>query len=139
MHIPFKKTRDGFETQMAVNYFGHALLTHLLIPQLTAGAKELNKNSRIVNVSSCAQKSGQLDYNDMNMEKYYHPGIQYGNSKLAQVLFSNHVDKICNSKNLKIQSHCVHPGVVDTDIFNSVPLFKYMSYIRRLVMKVSLS
>jgi NAD(P)-dependent dehydrogenase (short-subunit alcohol dehydrogenase family) len=139
MYLPFTKTKDGFESHMAVNFLGHALLTHLLIPQLTAGSNDLNTNSRIVNVSSCAHECGKIDYKDFNMEKHYNAGIQYGNSKLAQLLFSNQIDRIFNQKGLKIQSHCVHPGVVDTEIFSSTPIFKYLNHLRRFILKVKWS
>ena len=49
---PFRETKDGYESQFAVNYLGHFLLTHLLIPQLKAAAKSSKVNSRVVNVTS---------------------------------------------------------------------------------------
>lgn len=125
---------------MAVNFLGHALLTHLLIPQLTAGSfKNQGKNTRIVNVSSCANESGEIDYDDFNKSKYYHAGLQYGNSKLAQILFANHLETMCKEKGLKIQIHCAHPGIVDTEIFQTTPLFGSLNFLRRLMFKVNVS
>ena len=67
MSTPYKETKDGFESQMAINYLGHFLLTHLLMPQLKAGALNNDgKNVRIVNVSSCVHRSGGIDYIDFN-------------------------------------------------------------------------
>ncbi|KAL1404210.1 hypothetical protein pipiens_020470, partial [Culex pipiens pipiens] len=65
MCVPYKLTDDGFESHMAINYYGHFLLTHLLLPQLrAAGTPEAR--SRIVNVSSCVNKVGEIDYADIN-------------------------------------------------------------------------
>lgn len=137
MYVPFEKTKDGFESQIAVNFWGHTLLTHLLLPQLIAGSNKTESSfSRIVNVSSCANECGKIDYDDANMEQHYHPGIQYGNSKLAQILFSNHLDKVCRDNGIKLQSNCVHPGVVDTEIFHSVPIFSSLNFVRRFLLKV---
>lgn len=67
MSTPYHETLDGFESQMAVNYLGHFLLTHRLLPQLIAGS-ECNdgKNSRIVNVSSCIHRISEMDYEDFH-------------------------------------------------------------------------
>lgn len=138
LYVPHRKTSDGFESQMAVNFLGHALLTHLLMPQLIAGSKaNQGKNTRIVNVSSCANECGEIDYDDFNADKYYHAGLQYGNSKLAQILFTNHLQKLCNEADLKVQLHCAHPGIVDTDIFKTTPVFGSLNFLRRLILKVT--
>ncbi len=60
---PYVLTKDGFETQFAVNYLGHFLLTHLLLPRLIqAGTK--NRAARMVNLSSIGHTFGwfKLDY-----------------------------------------------------------------------------
>lgn len=67
MNVPYKKTEDGFESQLAVNYLGHFLLTHLLLPQLKAAGTEGCK-SRVVNVSSCVNIYGTINWNDLNFE-----------------------------------------------------------------------
>jgi NAD(P)-dependent dehydrogenase (short-subunit alcohol dehydrogenase family) len=69
MCTPYKETKNGFESQMAVNYLGHFLLTHLLMPQLVAGSKDNDgKNVRIVNVSSCIHKAADIDYDDFHFK-----------------------------------------------------------------------
>ena len=69
MCTPYKITKDGFESQMAINYLGHTLLTHLLMPQLINGSKGNDgRNVRIVNVSSCAHKAAEIDYEDFHCE-----------------------------------------------------------------------
>lgn len=65
MAVPYAVTEDGFESQMAVNYLGHFLLTHLLLPELKAAGTE-EKRSRIVNVSSCVHKLGEINFEDFH-------------------------------------------------------------------------
>lgn len=136
MYTPYRKTKDGFESQMAVNYLGHFLLTHLLTPQLIAGSLSNDgKNARVVNVSSCAHECGKINYRDFHYEMYYHPGIAYGNSKLAQIMFTRRLQEIFMENNWKIQSHAVHPGVVDTELFKNTP-YGSMNWYRQLWFKV---
>jgi NAD(P)-dependent dehydrogenase (short-subunit alcohol dehydrogenase family) len=67
MATPYEETKDGFESQMAINYTGHFLLTHLLLPQLIAGSRNNDgKNVRIVNVSSCAHRITDIDIDDFH-------------------------------------------------------------------------
>lgn len=69
MATPYKKTEDGFEAQMAVNYLGHFLLSHLLFPLLIEGSRNNEgKNVRIVNVSSCIHRIADIDYEDFHCE-----------------------------------------------------------------------
>lgn len=114
MGIPYTPSKEGFEMTMTVNYTGHFLLTHLLMPQLIAGANELGKNSRVVNVSSCAHYAGKINYNDFHNRNYYHGGMAYSDSKFAQVLFTRRLNQLCKENNWKVQSNACHPGVVDT-------------------------
>jgi NAD(P)-dependent dehydrogenase (short-subunit alcohol dehydrogenase family) len=60
---PYSKTKDGFEIQFGTNHLGHFALTGLLIETMkhTAG-------SRIVNISSIAHKSGNIQFDDLNWE-----------------------------------------------------------------------
>lgn len=65
MFAPYKLTEDEFESHLAVNYLGHFLLQHLLLPELIkAGKKE--RKARIVNISSCAHLIGRINYEDIN-------------------------------------------------------------------------
>lgn len=134
MSTPYKLTKDGFESQMAINYLGHFLLTHLLMPQLIAGSNDNDgKNVRIVNVSSCVHRIAKMDYDDFHCEKFYYPGDAYAKSKLAQVLFTKYLEVIFKERNLKVQAHCPHPGIVNTDLFEHssntyIPWFKEVFY-----------
>lgn len=123
---------------MAVNYLGHFLLAHLLMPQLIAGSKNNGgKNARIVSVSSCANEAGSVNYDDFNYETYYHTGLAYADSKLAQTMFTKHLEKHFKENDLKIQSHAAHPGIVNTEIFKH-SLWGSLTWIRQFFFKVSL-
>lgn len=138
MSTPYKETKDGFESQMAINYLGHFLLTHLLMPQLIAASKNNEgKNARIVNVSSCIHKISDMDYDDFHCTKFYYPVDAYAKSKLAQVYFSKYLDKILTEKGINVQVHAVHPGVVNTDLFEHSST-TYVPWFKDLVYKVSM-
>lgn len=67
MATPYRLTVDGFEEQLAVNYLGHFLLAHLLLPVLRAGGTDqAEQRARIVNVSSCVQRIGEIDFEDLH-------------------------------------------------------------------------
>ncbi|EDW73743.1 uncharacterized protein Dwil_GK19530 [Drosophila willistoni] len=132
MFAPFKLTADGYESHFATNFLGHFLLTHLLLPQLRAGGKA-GRNSRIVNVSSCVNLIGRINYKDINGTKHYYPGTAYSQSKLAQILYTRHLQTLLDAENAHVQVNVVHPGIVDTDLFEhsattSVPLFKKLFF-----------
>jgi NAD(P)-dependent dehydrogenase (short-subunit alcohol dehydrogenase family) len=62
---------------------GHFLLTHLLLQKLKESAP-----SRVVNVSSLAHHLGKIHFHNLHGEKFYHSGLAYCNSKLANILFT---------------------------------------------------
>jgi NAD(P)-dependent dehydrogenase (short-subunit alcohol dehydrogenase family) len=137
MEVPFKLTKDGFETQMAVNYIGHFLLSHLLMPQLIAGSKESNRASRIVSVASCSQFAGRIEYDDFNSTKQYQGQMAYFNSKLAQVMFTRHLQKMCIEKSWDVQANSCDPGIVNTGLFATNVFGSFHSF-RKFAMKVLL-
>jgi NAD(P)-dependent dehydrogenase (short-subunit alcohol dehydrogenase family) len=87
MGIPYSVTPDGIESQFAVNYLSHFLLTNLLMPSIL----KAGPGSRVVNVSSNAYGLGGVRYEDPGFEggKVYNPWEAYGQSKCALVLFSH--------------------------------------------------
>ncbi|XP_030375253.1 dehydrogenase/reductase SDR family member on chromosome X [Scaptodrosophila lebanonensis] len=132
MFAPFRLTADGYESHFAINYLGHFLLTHLLLPQLKASGRS-GRNSRIVNVSSCVNLIGRINYKDINGLKYYYPGTAYSQSKLAQILFTRHLQHLLDEQQAPVQVNVVHPGIVDTDLFEhsattSVPFMKKLFF-----------
>jgi NAD(P)-dependent dehydrogenase (short-subunit alcohol dehydrogenase family) len=96
-------TADGFEMTMAVNHFGHFVLTHRLLPVLT---------QRVVHVSSMAHARGGLDLNDLTLQRGFEGYTAYSMSKLANVLFSNELAR----RQTKVTSNSLHPGVINTKL-----------------------
>lgn len=114
MNTTYGKTVDGFEQQFGVNHLGHFLLTYLLIPTLKESAP-----ARVVNVSSTAHKmmpyAIETIYHDINMEKNYTGWESYSRSKLANIIFSNGLDRRLNSSG--VNSFSLHPGVIHTSLW----------------------
>jgi NAD(P)-dependent dehydrogenase (short-subunit alcohol dehydrogenase family) len=115
MAVPFEKTKDGFESQMGTNHLGHFLLTELLFDAISKGS-----NPRIVNVSSSAHRLGKLktgDINELNVSKEnYSPWTVYGNSKLANLLFTNELVRRLKLVNSNITVAVAHPGYANTNL-----------------------
>jgi NAD(P)-dependent dehydrogenase (short-subunit alcohol dehydrogenase family) len=74
-------SRDGYELRFAVNYLSPYLLTRLLLPLLGRSAP-----ARIVNVASIGQTP--IDFDDVMLERGYTGSRAYGQSKLAQIMFT---------------------------------------------------
>jgi retinol dehydrogenase-14 len=103
-----RKTEDGFEQQIGVNYLGHFLLVNLLKDTLTAS------KARIVHVSSQLHKQGKIDFDSFKGEKKYSATDAYNQSKLANLLFSNEIAK--RWAGTGVTSNALHPGAVRTSI-----------------------
>lgn len=107
-------TADGFEQQFGVNYLGHFLLTQKLLPVLQKAPK-----ARIVHLASIAHWAGSIKPNKFRAEGFYNPLFYYGQSKLANLLFSNALaEQMANST---ITNNALHPGGVASDIYRDLP------------------
>ena len=110
LSAPENRSKEGFISQMAINYLGHFMLSHLLLPQLRAGAEAIGIKSRIVNVASNVHEVGTINYKDFHFKKYYRASMAYANSKLAQMMFTYHLEKLCKRENWMVQTYAPHPG-----------------------------
>jgi NAD(P)-dependent dehydrogenase (short-subunit alcohol dehydrogenase family) len=114
MAIPTQQlTVDGFEKQIQSNHLGHFILTKLLFPKLTP-------NARIINLSSYAHtftapKGLDLDY-FWKGEPGYDGWKSYAQSKLANILFTNELQRRSDAAGLGLTCVSVHPGMVDTGL-----------------------
>jgi len=110
MATPQSKTKQGFEMQIGVNHLGHFLLTNLLVDRLKKA------RGRVVNVSSRAHLRGTMDLKDLFYEKgrKYSPWGAYEQSKLANVLFSNELNR--RMQGTGVTSNSLHPGVIKTEL-----------------------
>ncbi|KAK0167577.1 hypothetical protein PV327_004956 [Microctonus hyperodae] len=125
MFTPYGETCDGFEQQWVVNYLSHFLLTAMLMP-LLCNAGTFQNSARIINVSSCAHLLGVINFDDINYykSKSFPTKMAYAQSKLAQVIFTRMFQKIFEKKEFPIKIYAVHPGIVNTDLFEHTSIQK---------------
>lgn len=102
-------TKDGFEMMLGVNHLGHFLLTGLLLDSLKQAP-----HGRIVNVSSGAHKAGSIDWDDPHLSRGFNVMKGYGQSKLANILFT--VELARRLQGTGITANSLHPGAVGTQI-----------------------
>lgn len=107
-------TVDGLETTFAVNHLGYFLLTDLLLDVVKASAP-----ARIVNVSSAAHLRATIDFDDLQSERRYGAMRVYGQSKLANVLFTYELAR--RLEGTGVTANCLHPGVVATGFGHNNP------------------
>lgn len=105
-------TADGFELQFFVNHLAYFLLTGLLFELL-----ESSGPARIVNVASTAHGRGNLDFDDLQMERDYDGWQQYGNTKLANIVFTYELARRLDGTG--VTANCLHPGVIHTNLLNN--------------------
>jgi NAD(P)-dependent dehydrogenase (short-subunit alcohol dehydrogenase family) len=106
MAVPFARTTDGFESQLATNHLGHFALTNLLLPKLT---------DRVVVVASAAHRSGRLDLDDLNWERRpYRAYPAYAQSKLANLLFMAELQRRLTAQGSTLRATGAHPGYTST-------------------------
>lgn len=55
--------------------------------------------------------------------KYYSAFDAYNQSKLANVLFSYELSRRLKEKDCPVTSNAVHPGIVNTELFQGLPWF----------------
>ncbi|CAH8680292.1 unnamed protein product [Schistosoma rodhaini] len=109
-----KETVDGFEMTMGVNYFGHFLLTELLLPLIKRSTP-----SRIIILSSASHYKGRLIKPDLQVQpKEYNEAKVYCSSKLANVMHAVELSERLKDSGITVVS--VHPGTVKTEILRDV-------------------
>lgn len=117
MLCPYMLTKDGLELQTGTNHVGHFHLTSLLIPKLKETSKP-DSPSRIVNISSAAHRNASRPFvpkEHINIDQSKYSSLtQYGNSKIANMLFTVELDKRYRKDN--IVSFSLHPGVIVTNL-----------------------
>ena len=129
MAIPTRETTlDGFERQMGINHLGHYALTLLLLKSGLIKSSNSDGTARIINVSSTAHLFGDLekvrDDLFLSQPEAYQPWVAYGNSKLANVLFTRELARrlrqtsssINSKNNNRIATFSLHPGGCRTEL-----------------------
>jgi NAD(P)-dependent dehydrogenase (short-subunit alcohol dehydrogenase family) len=108
---PPSKTEDGFEIQFGVNFVGHFALTGHLFNLL-----EATKGSRVVSLSSIAHRGATIDFDNFHLEKEYKNWREYGQSKLADIIFALEFEKRLRKNGNQVISLAAHPGFSETDL-----------------------
>jgi NAD(P)-dependent dehydrogenase (short-subunit alcohol dehydrogenase family) len=108
MGPPLCRTADGFELQFGTNHLGHFALTNLLLERVTG---------RVVTVSSGAHRYGSIDFDDLNWErKAYKRWRAYGQSKLANLLFTAELQRRLTAAGSDVLATAAHPGWAATNL-----------------------
>jgi NAD(P)-dependent dehydrogenase (short-subunit alcohol dehydrogenase family) len=115
MAVPYALTEDHFESQMATNHLGHFAL---------AGLMKDRVKDRIVSVASQAHRTGRMgDGSLLDIKNLctgvgkYNPWASYGASKLANIIFTNELQRRSMINNWGIEAMVAHPGVSETNLF----------------------
>lgn len=113
MALPKRETTaDGFERQFATNYLGPFALTGLLLPSIKA-----KPGSRVVTLSSGASHQGKIEFDNLQSERAYKPMFQaYAQSKLADLIFSQELQRRLTAVGSPIISTAAHPGYAVTNL-----------------------
>jgi NAD(P)-dependent dehydrogenase (short-subunit alcohol dehydrogenase family) len=105
---PLTHTADGFELQFATNHLGHFALSNLLLEHVTG---------RVVSVSSTGHRMGSIDFEDINWErKPYKAWRAYGQSKLANLLFTSELQRRLTAAGSSVLATAAHPGYAATNL-----------------------
>jgi len=122
MNTSRRVTDDGFEQTWAVNHLGPFLLTMLLLDRIKQSAP-----ARIVNVSSGAYAFVKgMRWHDLQFEQRFKPFPVYGQSKLANILFTRQLARELEGSGVTVNA--MHPGGVRTGLGqqNAGPLLKVL-------------
>jgi NAD(P)-dependent dehydrogenase (short-subunit alcohol dehydrogenase family) len=100
-------TTDGIELTWAVNHLAPFLLTTLLLDRLKESAP-----ARIITTASEAHQGAHIPFSDLNAERSYRSFGRYGETKLANILFTSELAR--RLKGTGVTANCFHPGLVAT-------------------------
>jgi NAD(P)-dependent dehydrogenase (short-subunit alcohol dehydrogenase family) len=116
MATPKARTADGFELQMGTNHLGHFALTGLLLDALVASG-----DARVVTVSSLMARTVRgLSLTDpLSDAGRYRKWNAYGQSKLANLVFTFELDRRVRAAELPVTAVAAHPGYTHTNLVDS--------------------
>ena len=116
MYTPRQTTRDGFELQFGTNHLGHFAFTGLVLDLLLPVP-----GSRVVTVSSVAHRiQAAIHFDDLQWERSYSRIAAYGQSKLANLMFTYELQRRLMPHGTTIAA-AAHPGLADTDLVRNSP------------------
>lgn len=124
MMVPQGLTKDGFETHIGVNHYGHFLLVNLIHQ-----ADLLKAGARVVCLSSHAHYtwSKGFDINDLNFERRpYTSGNAYSASKTANILMAKELQRRFQIEGKGRTAISLHPGFVRTKMVREPGLTRFI-------------
>lgn len=140
MVAPAGKTKQGYEIQFGTNHIGHFLLTKLLLSTLEQTASLPGTDVRIVSVSSIAHYFAPcpgIVFSELKTEMSSWLSMRrYGQSKLANILFAKYLSKQLKDKDSKILAVSIHPGVVDTGLYEYMEKLPVLSLALKIARKM---
>jgi NAD(P)-dependent dehydrogenase (short-subunit alcohol dehydrogenase family) len=114
---PRQTTKDGFELQFGTNHLGHFALTGLLLENLLPV-----EGSRVVTVASLGHRLlAKIHFDDLQFERSYNRVAGYGQSKLANLLFTYELQRRLGGHNEETIAVAAHPGLSDTELARHMP------------------
>jgi NAD(P)-dependent dehydrogenase (short-subunit alcohol dehydrogenase family) len=131
MALPYRTTVDGFELQLGTNHLGHFALTARLLPLLQA-----SDQPRVVTVASSMHRIGSIDFDDLHGIRRYQRWSAYGQSKLANLLFTFELQRRSEAAGSPLRSTAAHPGYAATHLQTAGPRMSG-SRLRARVMQLS--
>ena len=118
MFVPFSHTEENFETQFGVNHLGHFALTGLLLDRLVSTTGD----RRVVTVSSgYHRRSDRTEFGTVHDRTTYDKGDAYSDSKLANVLFAQELQRRLLEADHDVKSVACHPGWAATNLQSRGP------------------
>jgi NAD(P)-dependent dehydrogenase (short-subunit alcohol dehydrogenase family) len=111
MAVPRATTADGFESHIGTNHLGHFALTGLLLPALLA-----RPHARVVTVSAGLHRIGRIHIDDLNRDRHYQRWLAYGQSKLANLMFTFELHRRATAAGLGLRAIAAHPGYAATNL-----------------------
>ena len=120
MYVPTRETtKDGFEMQFGTNHLGHFALTGQLLDNLVPV-----DGSRVVTVSSVGHRIlARIHFGDPQLERKYNRVEAYGQSKLANLLFTYELQRRLKAKGAPTIALAAHPGFSSTELMRHLPGF----------------
>jgi NAD(P)-dependent dehydrogenase (short-subunit alcohol dehydrogenase family) len=117
MWTPRQLTADGFEMQFGTNHLGHFALTGLLLENLLPV-----RGSRVVTVSSSGHRfRAAIHFDDLQSEQHYDRFAAYGQSKLANLLFTYELQRRLATQQKNTIAVAAHPGAASTELARNAP------------------
>jgi NAD(P)-dependent dehydrogenase (short-subunit alcohol dehydrogenase family) len=117
MYTPRQSTQDGFERQFGTNHLGHFAFTGLLLDLLLPVP-----GSRVVTVSSTGHRiRAAIHFDDLQWERSYSRTGAYGQSKLANLMFTYELHRRLAARGAATVAAAAHPGVSNTELVRNSP------------------